>query len=426
MVPVNSEATLLAVRVPAFEAAVRKAMDRRLADRPVVVVTACTPLGRVVAACPVARAEGVREEMPYPAARVACPDAAFCLPDRRLATEAMQLLLFRAGKYSPLVEPAGNGCIVLDTRGTEKLWGDTLRVADRLRLDIVDGVGVPAAAGLATRRPWSLLASRAAGDAGVVQVPPGTEEAFLDAIPATWVDGLTPKSRTLLMEMNIRTLGDLRGFGRMELDRQFGRDCGDLLWQVLHPSPWEGVALLSDEALVEMDGRRVRVEAALTEASVARDQVRLVARSLAARVAATLRARGEGAARLRLTLLYADGLLKRGEARTGGYIQDKSCLMAAAEKLLRRIFGRRVRVSRLWLEAERLSEPQRQGVLFPPEAAGTSLRELPAARRLEQERLLAAVDSIRHRYGEAAVAPAALLSPAAGRRGRPRALEQSA
>lgn len=398
----TSAATVLTLRIPFFEAALRKATDKRLHDRPVVIVTAFKPLGRVVAACPLARAKGVREEMPYPAAKVGCPDAVFFPPDRQLSEYMSRKLLMKAEHYSPLVEAADNGSVLLDTQGTEKLWGNGYRVAEMLLRDVENSLRMTAAAGLACRRPWSLLASRAAGDGGVCHIPPGGEDDFLDRVPAGWVDGLSPRARGQLLEMNIRTLGQLRCFGRTELARQFGDACGEKLWQVLHPPDWEPVSSLCGRSATGMPDDRVRLEAVLAEISVDGGKLRLVARSLAAQTAATLRLRHLGAARLRLTLLHTDGVVKSAETRTGGYVEDEGALQAAAEKLLARAFRRRVRVIRVWMEAEKLAPPARQGVLFPE-------------RRAASERLLAAVDRIRDRYGETSVEPAAFLE---GRRRR--------
>lgn len=401
-------ATLLTIRIPAFDAAIRKVVDKRLSSCPVVVVTSFKRLGRVVAACPDARAHGIVEEMHFPEARLRCSDAAFYLPDKCLSDRMMRALLAGAGKYSPLVEAAGDGCIVLDIRGTERLWGDNCRVADMLRRDVMDRLCLPAMAGLAVYRPWSLLASRAAGDAGVCHVPPGLEESFLGQVPVAWIDGLTPRTRTLLAEMNIRTLGQIRGFNRSELLRQFGRACGDILWNTMHPEAWDTIPLLSEDTLLDMSANGIRVEAALAEASVAEEKLRLVVRTLAARIAVSLRARKLGAARLRLALLHADGALKTVETRTGGFIQEEAMLQAAAGRLLARAFVRRVRVIRLWLEAEKLSEPECQGALFPADAEMGAKTSLATARH-DAEKLLAAVDGIRKRYGDEAVRPAALL-----------------
>lgn len=406
---VHSTATFLTLRIPAFEAAIHKAMDQRLSAKAVIVVTAFRQLGRVLAACPVARAHGVEEEMHFPAARIRCPDAMFHLPDRRLGEQVMQKLLTRAGRYSPLVEPAGSGCVLLDIKGTERLLGDNCHVAARLVRDVFSEFRLPAVAGLAVCRPWSLLASHAAGDNGICHVAPGEEGAFLHQVPVGWVDGLTPRTRTVLLEMNIRTLGQIRGFTRVELGQLFGRGCGDTLWNILHPGEWDMVSLLAEEPLLDMDANRIRVQAALAEATVVREKLRLVVRSLTADVATSLRAKNLGAAKLRLRLLYADGALKAVECRTGGYIQEEAVLQVATERLLLQVFARRVQIIRLWLEAEKLAEPECQGVLFPPRMAEQDANAPPAIRPADAQQLLATVDRIRVRYGEEAVKPAALL-----------------
>lgn len=396
MEPMDSglRATLLALRVPAFEAVIRKAVEPALARRPVIVASAFKPLGRVLAACPQARRAGVEEEMHFPLARERCPEAAFFLPDASLAARAMTDLLKAAAAFSPLVESASGGRLLLDTRGTEMLWGDARRVAGLLRERVRDSLRLPASTGVSVCRSWSVLASRAAAEEGepVCFVGPGEEEDFLNRTPIGWVDGLTPRVRTRLLELNIGTVGQLRQFSREDLLRRFG-SCGDTLWDVVRPSAWQGVARVADDA-----GDAVRLEAALAESTVAEERLRVAARALASDAAVTLRAKGMGAARLVLTLLYVDGVMKTAERRTGGYIQDENALIGVAEALLGKVFRRRVRVTRLWLSAERLSAPERQGSLFPGAAPATG-----------GDGLALAMDGIRRRYGVDAVQPAALL-----------------
>ncbi len=132
----------------------------------------------------------------------------------------------------------------------------------------------------------------------------------------------------------------------------------------------------------------------------------LVARTLAGQAAATLRARDLGAAHLRLALLHADGMVKTAHSRTGGFIQDETALLAIAEHLLGKIFRRRVRVSRLWLSAEKLAEPQRQGVLFPPEPVA----QPPAVEPQKAKRLLGILDRIHSRYGEKMLCAGSVLA----------------
>ncbi len=356
----GERATLLAIRIPSFEAVIRKAAQPGLARRPVIVATAFKPLGRVLAACPQARQAGVTEEMHFPVARDRCPEAAFLLPDALLARQTMENLVNQAADFSPLVEAAAAGRVLVETRGTEKLWGGAERVAGMLRERIGKDLNLPSAAGVAVCRPWSLLASRvAAEEGGICLVRPGEEDGFLARVPLEWVDGLTPQVRTRLWELNIRTVGQLRQFEREDLLRRFG-GCGDVLWEVVHPHAWSGVAR-TDAAAPE---RSIRLEAFLTESTVVLERLRQAVRSLASDLSDQLWQRGEGTARLSLTLLHADGMMKTTHARLGGYIQDRTALADAADDLLKRAFRRRVQVTRLQLTAEKLAAPERQGRLF--------------------------------------------------------------
>ncbi len=260
-------ATLIALRIPAFEAVIHKAVEPRLRSRPVAVVTSFRSMGRVLTVCPVAGAEGLAEEMTYPEARARCPEAVFFTPDKELGARALTKLMERAQAFSPLVESAGGGRVLLDARGTERLWGGAGRAAELVSADITTRLRLPVAAGVATRRPWSLLASRAAGEDGVYHVEPGTEDAFLGNVPVAWVDGVSAKTHARLVEMNVHSVGQLRQFARGEIHRQFGRADGDALWNALHPHPWEvGIAIAGPATSIVEDA--VRVEAALSEATV--------------------------------------------------------------------------------------------------------------------------------------------------------------
>jgi DNA polymerase-4 len=64
------------------------------------------------------------------------------------------------------------------------------------------------------------------------------------------------------------------------------------------------------------------------------------------------------------------------------------------EKLYFRLFQRRVRVRRVVLAAEKLEERSRQLSLFP---------ERPPEESLKQQRLAAALDAVRARFGKNAV-----------------------
>lgn len=407
MVTIMESATLLTLRIPGFEAAIRKAVDSHLASRPVVAVTSFKPLGRVISVCPDARNAGLSEEMHYTAARELCPDAAFFVPDRQLAEKAMRAVLRMSLTYSPQVESAGGGCIMLDTRGTEKLWGESLHVAEKAQRDIREKLRLPLAAGLAARRPWSLLASRAAGDRDIIRVLPGDEYDFLDSVPATWIDGITAKTRTRLMEMNIRTAGQLRQFGREHIIRQFGPACGDVLWNVLHPQIWQ-IGVLGQSA-VQNTQEMIRVEAYLPEASVEEDKTQVAAKTLAGQVAAQLRKRDQGAGRLQLTLMHADGVLKSAFAATGGFIQAEDVLTDITLRLLKRTFQRRVRITRLWITAEKLASPERQGSLFSVAADDTEMKTPHQPDDRKTGELLHTLDQIRAKYGDVVMKPAALL-----------------
>ncbi len=379
--------TLLFLRVPQFEAAVLQALHPSLRGRPVLAVSSFRALGRVLAASPEALACGVTAGMTVRLARERCPDAQLLPPDAEGEERAMAAIFAAATTRSPLVERAGRGGLLLDTAGTERLFGRGVDLAAGLQREVKDRYRLPTAMGLSRRRAWSALAQRVAEPEGVFAVLPGLEAGFLDAVSPAWLDGIGPRTLERLHEMNITNLGQLRPFGRERLVGLFGA-AGRILSDVLAGEEDMLPVRPAEESLRCRDvGERIEAAATLAEDTVAAEQLRVVMRALAGTVAASLRMRGAGAARLRLRIAYADGRSAVRQARLPGQVCNEAVLRAAALRLLERLHGRRVRLTRLVLRAESLGPPERQRSLF----------EAPAVRT--DDALGRSLDRIRRRYG---------------------------
>ncbi len=384
---VREEPTLLYLRIPQFEAAVLQAVQPGLRTRPVLVVSSFRALGRVLAASPEARQSGVEEGMTLRLARERCPEGRWFTPDPELEERALQAVFAAAANYSPLVERAGRGSLLLDTAGLERLFGRGVDLAARLQREVRERYRLPNALGLARRRSWSALAERFAEPDGIFALLPGLEAGFIDLISPAWLEGIGPKTRERLLEMNLTRLGQLRQFDRSALLEVFGAP-GRVLADTLDGAESEGPVLAAEASRrCREAGGRIEAAAVLAEETVAAEPLQVVVRTLAATAAGHLRARGLGAARLHLRLFYNDGRSVTGQVKLSGFVQSETQLRDSAGQLLTRLHQRRVRLAKIWLRVERFAPPQSQAELFAPAPVR---QEAP---------LVSSLDRIRQRFG---------------------------
>ena len=387
-------APILSVQVSDFAVAVRRALCRKLVDRPVVVVSSLRPMGRVLCLSAEAREAGLQLGHQFAFARHACPDAAFFTPDREQEARAMRVLLQTAYRICPRIEAATFGRIYLDLRGTDRLWGLPLDLAERLRRDLQTDVHLATAHGLSSRRVWSQLAGQLVAPTGVLEVLPGQEQSFLSMVPPEWVDGIGPKTSCLLRDMNITRLGQLCQFERGELVDLFGA-VGGVLYHTLSPSePEVGIATTLPENLAlgpEATTPTVSCTLPLKEESAVRETIRHAVRLATQDCGRQLRAQQFHAQRVRVSLQYSDGRSASARRPLESPGNLDTLLAQASAQALQRALKRRVRLSSVTIACEGVSRASRQLRLFADSAAEREARRLRA------------VDAVCTRFGQGAI-----------------------
>jgi DNA polymerase-4 len=234
---------ILHVDMDAFYVSVEVLDDPSLKNRP-VVVGGEGARGVVASASYEARAFGVRSAMPSMEARRRCPQAVFLAGRFARYTEVSGQLfeIFRA--YTPLVEGISLDEAFLDLRGTERLFGDPVHSAWRLRDQVKDDLGLDCSVGVSAVKMLAKLASEAAKPRAtpngpvpgsrVVVVEEGGELEFLHPRPVQALWGVGPKTLARLQGLGVATVGDL---ARLSVDavtaalgQANGRHLHDLAW----------------------------------------------------------------------------------------------------------------------------------------------------------------------------------------------------
>jgi DNA polymerase-4 len=215
------ERRILFAEVPSFYAAVERAQDPALGERPVLVGGDPRKRGRVQSATRDALALGVEIDMPMLEALKRCPQARALRTDMTRYREVSRRLLAAFRETVPRLEPFGLAGMYGELRGTDDADEDA-QLADALREAVRRELGLPVRVGIASGKFVARLAAEEIEEEGTVRLRPEDERGFLAPLPVTRLDGVGRKTAATLAELGAATIGDVRALGRDRLQEAFG------------------------------------------------------------------------------------------------------------------------------------------------------------------------------------------------------------
>jgi len=376
----------------AFYASVEQRDRPELRGKP-VIVGGTGSRGVVSAASYEARRFGVHSAMPTAKARLLCPEGVYLRGDMTRYVRESRRIFEIFGRFTPLVEGLSLDEAFLDVTGTERLQGPPSAVGRVLRATVREETGLAVSVGIAPVKMVAKIASDLAKPDGMLEVPAGQVEHFLQPLPVARIWGVGPVTRRRLEALGIHTVGELAQADAGRLELALGR------WGL------EMARLARGEDLREVDPCR---------AAVSYSEENTFGRDVAdrQRLVATLVTHAEGVARR----LRRDGLV----ART---------------VVLKVKLGRRVasgpRGYPLLTRRRTLEQPSDDGAVFsgvattlldrlalpePVRLIGVGVTNLveqgetqqsllePPSERGQRARLNRALDEIRDRFGSSAIA----------------------
>ena len=389
----DSAAPIIHVDMDAFFASVELLEHPELVGRP-VIVGGRNGRGVVSAASYEARAFGVSSAMSMAEASRRCPQAVV-LPVRhglysRVSAQVMSVL----AEVTPALEKVSIDEAFLDVTGARRRMGSPVTIGRWIRTEVRRRVGVPASVGIASTKFVAKLASSHAKPDGLLLVPAGATQDFLNLLPVGALWGVGARTQKVLARWGIKDVRTLADTDVRLLERILGRAAGRHLHELSHGVDPRRVEPVREE-------KSVGTETTFFDTLTDREHARLVLLDQTHQCAARLRASG---LRCRVVVLKA-----RGADFT---TVTRSRTLAVPSDLARDIWQT---VSSLYsllptpAGGFRLLGVRVEGLLRPDDGVQLLLDEDP--RRGASER---AADAVRRRWGSGALAPASLLGGGGG------------
>lgn len=155
-----------------------------------------------------ARKFGIKAGVPLWIARQKCPDLIW-LPTPANITELSNAVHERLKEFCPLVEPASIDEFYLDFTGCDRIYPHNLAIAERIVKEIARDPGLPTTIGFGTNKLMSKIASSLGKPAGILEIVPGEERAFVSHLPLDEIPGIGRKTLPLLNSMGVYEVPDI-------------------------------------------------------------------------------------------------------------------------------------------------------------------------------------------------------------------------
>ena len=235
----------------AFYASVEQLDDPQLRGKPLVVGGSPEGRGVVMAASYEARRFGVRSAMPMSRALRLCRQAIRVPPrfDRYSEVSHQVMGLFR--EVTPLVEPLSLDEAFLDATEHVAGYGGPESLARHLKAEVKNRTGLTLSVGVAANKLVAKIASDRGKPDGLVNVPAGTEAAFLAPLKTRALWGVGPKAEAVLAAAGYHTIGQIAAAEPARLEAALGSRG---LW-------FHAMALGIDDSPVSTDHERKSVGA---------------------------------------------------------------------------------------------------------------------------------------------------------------------
>lgn len=377
--------TILHFDLDAFFCAVEILRNPELEGVPFVVGGQPGSRGVVASASYPARKYGIRSAMPTSQAVRRCPELIIVSSNHGNYSDYSEKVMDLLRESAPVVEQISIDEAFLDVSDTPE---DGEQLARDLQKEIKLQFGLPTSWGVASSKLVAKIASEIGKPEGMVVVSPGEEIDFLEPLPVDMLWGVGPKSRDRLLEMGIRTIGDISTLSTERLKEMFGERGPDLAAR----------ARGDDPRPVTTTHRRRSISNERTFAKDISDggELRRIILSISEGLGRRLRKKGLAGSTVKIKIRWPDFETITRQVRLDQPTDQDTEIFEAASKLFSNARKPYQKVRLLGVGVTDLGKRVRQLDLFDRTWE-------------EDERLFDAIDQIRNKYGRGALRRASSL-----------------
>ena len=388
---VNERPVILHVDMDAFFASVTELDHPEHKGKPLVVGAGAR--GVVLSANYAARKFGIRAAMPVAKAERMAPGAIFLPPDHRRYSEVSERIMTIFHRFTPKVEPLSLDEAFLDVTGSKRLFGSGREIAIKIREAVASEERITCSVGIASSKFIAKLASGRCKPNGMLEIDHDRVLEFLHPLPVGEIWGVGPKTNEVLLNLGLRTVGDIAKTSESTLKRALGESSGAAIYELAWGRDYRDV--VSDES-------EKSISAAETFAYDLDDEEEILTELLRLTERATYRLRNSGlrAGTVAIKVRFADFKTISRSKTLSNPVDGIVETFAIAKQLFvaLKLSGVRIRLVGISLEG-----------LIPADAAPEQW-ELGARSRGWRE-AVSAVDQALARFGKGSIRPARLVEP---------------
>ncbi len=327
-----------------------------------------------------ARKYGVHSGMPLSKARRQCPGGIYVPVNmEKYLRESAKIRKIFSG-FTPLVEIIGCDEGFLDVTGCEKLFGDALEIAKRIKGKIYEDTNLTSSAGIGPNKFFAKLASNMGKPNGLTVLdnkPEIIEKIKL--LPVSYIWGVGHVTKKELKAMGIDTIGDLANTSPELIEAQFG-ELGKVIHNMANGIDNRKVVPNRD---VKSIGREITYRKDIDDFSILRSTLLL----LSQKIARNMRLKGYKGKIVTLKVRFSDFKTITRRVTLKQYTYGIFDIQKSAISILENIDLERKKIRLIGVSISGLMENFLLDTLIP-------------SNRSKDENLTEAIDTISNKFGE--------------------------
>lgn len=227
----SKQRKIIHIDADCFYAAIEMRDDPSLRGIPLAVGGSAQKRG-VIATCNYeAREFGVHSAMTTAYALKLCSNLVVIPPNMEKYREASQGIHKVLQRFTHDIEPLSLDEAYLDVSQASHCRGSATLMAESIRREVKDALGITVSAGVASNKMLAKIASDWQKPNGLFVIPPEETQSFMTCLPVRKLPGVGKVTAKKLKSMGIETCFDLQQLSRLELHTRFG-SYGEQLFQL--------------------------------------------------------------------------------------------------------------------------------------------------------------------------------------------------